>query len=127
IVNERIEGGLYHINNKDGSQIGLIGAAPFSSPGLGFTNSSSIYINGVIDDAQTNQKLLNSFDSIWSNKELLKDVKKEVLEQLELLYAENSPEFIYFVTLYNIFKDFLEGNKDFRSLQQKIGFENTVI
>lgn len=127
IVNERIEGGLYHVNNKDGSQIGLIGATPFSSPGLGFTNSSSIYINGVIDDAQTNQKLLNSFDSIWSNKELLKDVKKEVLEQLELLYAENSPEFIYFVTLYNIFKDFLEGNKDFRSLQQKIGFENTVI
>ena len=40
IVGQRIEGWLYHILNKDGSQVGLVGGAPFSSPGLGFSNSS---------------------------------------------------------------------------------------
>lgn len=127
IVNQRIEGGLYHVLNRDGSQLGIVGGAPFSSPGLGFSNSSNIFINNVVEDERTNEQLLANFESIWSNKQLLKDVKKEILEKLELLYKENTPEFIYFVTLYNIFKDFLEGNKDFRSIQQQTGFENTVI
>lgn len=127
IINKRIEGGFYHIKNKDGSQLGIVGGAPFSSTGLGFSNSSNIYINNVITGEKTNEQLLAKFESIWSNKQLLKDVKKEILEKLELLYKENNPEFIYFVTLYNLFKDFLEGNKDFSSLQQQTGFENTVI
>lgn len=127
VVNQKIEGGLYHIKNKDGSQAGIVGSTPFSGPGLGFVNSPTFYINGVIDEEQTNEQLLKCFETVWSNEQLLKDVKQEILEQLDLLYRENSPEFIYYVTLYNIFKDFLEGNKDFRTLQQKVGFENSVI
>lgn len=127
IVGQRIEGGLYHVLNKDGSQIGLVGGAPFSSPGLGFSNSSNIYINNIVDDDITNQQLLESFESIWNNSQILKDVKIDILNKVELLFKENSPEFIYFVTLYNLFKDFLEGNRDFRTLQEKTGFENTTI
>ncbi|MBD8070000.1 helicase-related protein [Bacillus sp. PS06] len=127
IVGQRIEGGLYHILNKDGNQIGLVGGAPFSSPGLGFSNSSNIYINNIVDDDSTNRQLLDSFESIWENAQILKDVKEDIINRVELLYKENSPEFIYFVTLYNLFKDFLEGNRDFRTLQEKTGFENTTI
>src|SRR5699024_8360308 len=43
IIDQRIEGGLYHVSNQDGRQVGLVGGAPFSSTGLGFTNSSNIY------------------------------------------------------------------------------------
>ncbi|MEK0287380.1 DEAD/DEAH box helicase family protein [Caldifermentibacillus hisashii] len=127
IVGQRIEGGLYHVLNKDGSQVGLVGGAPFSSPGLGFSNSSNIYINNIVDDDGTNMQLLDRFESIWNNTQILKDVKENILNKVELLYKENSPEFIYFVTLYNIFKDFLDGNRDFRMLQGKTGFENTII
>lgn len=127
VVDQRIEGGLYHVLNKDGNQVGLVGGAPFSSPGLGFSNSSNIYINNIVDEEATNQQLLQSFESIWENTQILKDVKDRVIKKVELLYKENSPEFIYFVTLYNLFKDFLEGNRDFRSLQEKTGFENTII
>lgn len=127
MVGQRIEGGLYHVLNKDGNQIGLVGGAPFSSPGLGFSNSSNIYINNIVDDHGTNRQLLESFESIWENAQLLKDVKEDIINRVELLYKENSPEFIYFVTLYNLFKDFLEGNRDFRILQEKTGFESTTI
>lgn len=127
IVGQRIEGGLYHVLNKDETQIGLVGGAPFSSPGLGFSNSSNIYINNIVDDESTNRQLLDSFESIWGNAQILKDVKENIINRVELLYKENSPEFIYFVTLYNLFKDFLEGNRDFRTLQEKTGFENTTI
>ncbi len=127
VVDQRIEGGLYHVLNKDGNQVGLVGGAPFSSPGLGFSNSSNIYINNIVDEEATNQQLLQSFESIWENTQILKDVKDKIIKKVELLYKENSPEFIYFVTLYNLFKEFLDGNRDFRSLQEKTGFENTII
>ncbi|WP_277679727.1 helicase-related protein [Gracilibacillus dipsosauri] len=127
IVDQKIEGGLYHVSNQNGSQVGLVGGAPFSSTGLGFTNSTNIYINNIVDDEETNKQLLKNFDAIWNNNEILKDVKKEIISKLELLYKENTPEFVYFVTLYNLFKDFLEGNRDISILQQKTGFENTEI
>ncbi|RAK14181.1 SNF2 family DNA or RNA helicase [Anoxybacillus vitaminiphilus] len=127
VTNQRIQGGLYHVENKDGTQIGLIGGAPFSSPGLGYSNSSNIYINNIVDDIEANTQLLRNFDAIWHNEYALQDVKEQILRRLEVLYKENSPEFIYFVTLYNLFKDFLQDTKDYEALQTRTGFENTVI
>jgi len=127
VTNQRIQGGLYHVENKDGTQIGLVGGAPFSSPGLGYSNSSSMYINNIVNDAATNAQLIRKFDAIWQNEYALQDVKEQILRRLEVLYKENSPEFIYFVTLYNLFKDFLQDTKDYEALQTRTGFENTVI
>ncbi|MDF0728960.1 helicase-related protein [Cytobacillus sp. S13-E01] len=127
VTKQKIQGGLYHVSNKDGSQIGLVGGAPFSSAGLGYSNSSSIYINNIIDDSESNAQLLKNFNAIWNNQEALQDVREMIIKRIELLHKENSPEFIYFVTLYNLFKDFLEGAKDFDALQSKTGFENTII
>ncbi|WP_342581496.1 helicase-related protein [Ureibacillus sp. FSL W7-1570] len=127
VTNQRIQGGLYHVENKDGTQIGLVGGAPFSSPGLGYSNSSNIYINNIVDDTESNTQLLRNFEAIWQNEYALQDVKKQILRRLEVLYKENSPEFIYFVTLYNLFKDFLQDTKDYEALQTRTGFENTLI
>jgi SNF2 family DNA or RNA helicase len=127
VKNQKIQGGLYHVHNKDGTQIGLVGGAPFSSPGLGYSNSSNMYINNIVDDIETNTQLIRSFDAIWQNEYALQDVKEQILRRLEVLYKENSPEFIYFVTLYNLFKDFLQDTKNYEALQTRTGFENTVI
>ena len=127
VTNQRIQGGLYHVKNNDGTQIGLIGGAPFSSPGLGYSNSSNIYINHIVDDEHSNTQLLRQFDAIWQDEQALQDVKDEILRRLEVMYKENSPEFIYFVTLYNLFKGFLQDAKNYESLQTRTGFENTVI
>lgn len=126
-IDHKIEGGLYHIKNDDETQLGVVGGAPFSTSGLGFSNSPNLYINNVVTASVTNEQLLSSFENIWTNEDLLTDVKEDILTQLEKLYKENSPEFIYFVTLYNIFKDFLDGTRDFSTLQHTTGFENTLI
>ncbi|WP_048716496.1 helicase-related protein [Bacillus sp. 522_BSPC] len=127
VTKQKIQGGLYHVENKDGSQIGLVGGAPFSSAGLGYSNSSSMYINNIIVDNESNHQLLKNFEAIWQNAVALQGVKEQIIERIESLYQENSPELIYFVTLYNLFKEFLEGAKDFDALQSKTGFENTLI
>ncbi len=61
------------------------------------------------------------------NEYALQDVKEQILRQLEVLYREHTPEFIYFVTLYNLFKDFLQETRDYSTLQTKTGFENTIV
>ncbi|MBE2906709.1 helicase-related protein [Anoxybacillus flavithermus] len=127
VTTRKIEGGLYHVQNKDGTQIGLVGGAPFSSPGLGYSNSSNMYINTITDDEKENIELLRQFDDIWKNEYALQDVKEQILRQLEVLYQEHTPEFIYFVTLYNLFKDFLQETRDYSTLQTKTGFEKTTI
>ena len=48
---------------------------------------------------------LHQFDEIWNDDMTVEDVKEKVLEQMQILYKENPPEFIYFITLYNLFYD----------------------
>jgi len=71
--------------------------------------------------------LLSFFDEIWGNPQLVEDVKEEVLSRILSLYEENSPEFIYFVTLYNIFKDYLENLEEGNIVKTRTGFKNTVV
>lgn len=44
---------------------------------------------------------LRSFDELWHNSDSFKDVTDAVIDSITNAYKENSPEFIYFVTLYN--------------------------
>ena len=60
-------------------------------------------------DAPESKAYLKLFDQLWSDKQRLKDVTNEVLESITAAFQENSPEFLYFFALYNIFNDFLEN------------------
>ena len=51
---------------------------------------------------------LQTFETFWNNKEIMQDVTDQVIDSISSAYNENSPEFIYFITLYNIFKEFLD-------------------
>ena len=55
---------------------------------------------------------LQMFEQFWQNKDIMQDVTDQVIENITSAYNENAPEFIYFVTLYNIFKEFLDENVD---------------
>ena len=74
------------------------------------------------------KQYLTLFDSIWRDKKKLADVKEEILKNISLICAENSPEFVYYVALYHIFNEFLNDitNDDF-SADEKVGYQNSVI
>ena len=55
---------------------------------------------------------LQLFEQFWENKTIMQDVTEQVIESIASAYNENAPEFIYFVTLYNIFKEFLDDKFD---------------
>lgn len=50
-----------------------------------------------------------------------------MLEYIETVYNENAPEFIYFITLYNIFNEFLEDISEDVLPNEATGFRNSVI
>lgn len=127
VVNQRVDAGFYHLENKDGSQVSLVGSAPFSSAGLGYTNSYNMYLNTIVQDEETNAKIKQIFNQMWENKQQLQDVKNEVLNRVQQMYEKNSPELAYFVTIYNIFKKFLEENEGYDRIQQKTGFQQTEV
>ncbi|MFI3211338.1 MAG: helicase-related protein [Peptostreptococcaceae bacterium] len=63
------------------------------------------------------------FNRFWQ-EEKSKDVKIELLDRLKSMYKDNSPEFIYFMTIHNLFKDYT--NED-ETVKTETGFKDTEI
>ncbi len=80
----------------------------FTAVGIGSQRGDSISMYITKLSGGETLPMFSLFDQIWNNKELLNDVKEDVVRTLTQAYDENPPEFIYYVTLYNIFKEFLE-------------------
>ena len=77
--------------------------------------------------APFSEQYLRNFDELWPNKEKFQDVTDAVIENIETVYRENAPEFIYFVTLYNIFHEFLEDISEDVLPNEATGFKNSDI
>lgn len=58
---------------------------------------------------------------------MLQDVTNEVIDNITAAYTENSPDFIYFVTLYNIFNEFLEDVSEDVLPNEATGFKESKI
>ena len=64
---------------------------------------------------------------LWKDKEKFQDVTDNVIENIETVYKENAPDFIYFITLYNIFNEFLEDISEDVLPNEATGFKSSVI
>ena len=72
-------------------------------------------------------EFLRMFDTVWSDTEKLTDVTDDVIDMIASVYQENPPELIYFMTLYNIFNEFLEDISEDVLPNEATGFKNSVI
>ena len=70
---------------------------------------------------------LKNFNDFWEDKEKSEDVTDAIIENIENVYRENSPDFIYFVTLYNIFNEFLEDISEDVLPNEATGFKSSQI
>ena len=99
----------------------------FTTVDLGCERGNNVYQFVQRTDAPLSQFYLNLFDQIWHDSEKLQIVTDEVLDHITNAYKENSPEFIYFVTLYNIFNEFLEDISQDVLPNEATGFKESVV
>jgi len=102
-----LHGKMYHVATA-GVEDAILGSSNFTVRGLGLGNAgNNIELNLIVDGNRDRQELKQWFDEIWGNDALVKDVKQDVLTYLKQLYENNTPEFIYYKTLFHIFEKFL--------------------
>ena len=115
------------VMNKDSKYLISGSNVSFSKSGLGYTNEIRFDFNQVNDEEEMIQRYEEFFNTIFSNEELVVDVKDELLKHLTNLYKENSPELLYYLTLYNIFGDKLLNLDDVARVKEKTGINQTKI
>ena len=122
-----LHGKMYHIANG-GVEEAILGSSNFTVRGLGLAaTGNNIELNLIVDGKRDRTELKQWFDEIWGDPRLVKDVKAEVLAYLAKLHANQSPQFLYHLTLFHLFREELEGARDLEdSLQRTTLLESHV-
>lgn len=122
-----LHGKMYHVSTG-GVDDAIIGSSNFTVRGLGLGDAcNNIELNLVVDSARDRQELKRWFTEVWNDEKLVKDVKEEVLLYLRKLYANQSPQFVYYLTLFHLFRDFLDGTRDIDDSLRRVALPDTRI
>ena len=119
--------GMIHLKNSNDESFAYANVPGFTTSDLGITHKKGFPTLIQKSDYPDSKAYLDWFNTIWENEEDLNDVTQKVQAYFESAYKENSPEFIYFITLYNIFNDFLEDLSLDNLPNEQIGFKNTSV
>lgn len=114
--------GFIHVDNTSYAPIN-----EFSTVDLGCERGNNAYSMIQKMDAPFSQEYLRLFDELWNDKDRMQDVTDVVLDNISTAYNENSPDFIYFVTLYNIFNEFLEDISEDVLPNEATGYKDSKI
>ena len=122
-----LPGGTYVVENPSGDNHAFNGAvANFTLEGLGYERRPEIVTCVNHFEGKTEAESYRVlFESIWGNPSAVEEVTAAVAAQVETLYRENPPEFVYFLTLYHLFRDFMEAEED--PIKPELCFEQSVI
>lgn len=100
----------------------------FTTVDLGCERGNNAYYPVQKTEAHENSRyFLKLFEEIWNDRTRLQDVTDLVLDNISTAYRENSPDFIYFFTLYNIFNEFLEDISEDVLPNEATGFKQSKI
>ncbi|MEF2689886.1 MAG: helicase-related protein [Bacilli bacterium] len=111
------------------SRVGYTNVEEFSTVGFGYEKDNSIFmpVTKMDEEYAITKSYIESFEQIWNDEKQLKDITNDVIDFMSDLYKENSPEFVYYVTLYNIFTEFLEDISEDEFANEKTGFKKSKI
>lgn len=88
-------------------------------------NNSYNMVNRM--EAPFSTQYIQLFDSLWNDREKLQDVTDVIIDNISTAYNENSPEFIYFMMLYNVFSEFLDDISEDVLPNEATGFKQSKI
>ena len=99
----------------------------FTTVDIGCERGNNSYNMVNCMEAPFAQQYMKLFDTLWNDRDKMQDVTDVVLENISTAYAENSPEFIYFMTLYHVFSEFLDDISEDELPNEATGFKQSKI
>lgn len=107
-----LHGKMSHVRRGEVSAA-IMGSSNFTTRGLGLAAANNnVELNLIVSDDRDRADLAAWFEELWNDKTRVEDVKQRVLDYLLQVYQDQSPEFIYFKTLFHLFQKFLESGTD---------------
>lgn len=119
--------GMIHTENQSDSSFAWTNVNSFTTADLGVTPKKGFPTLIQKTDFPNAQAYLEYFNQVWEDEENLEIVTQKVQQYFEKAFQDNSPEFIYFITLYNIFNDFLDDLTLDNLPDDRVGFKDTVV
>lgn len=119
--------GLIYVEGKDNKEFAYSNISGFTTSDLGITQRKGFPTLIQQIEYPNSTAFLEWFNQVWESEDDLEDVTERVQDYFENIYKDNSPEFVYFVTLYNIFNDFIEELELDTLPNDKIGFKESVV
>lgn len=119
-------GGFVTISGKAG-QIAYMPVNGFTTVDIGCERGNNSYNIVNRFEAPVSLTYIQLFETLWNDKEKLQDVTDVVIENITTAYNENSPEFIYFMTLYHVFSEFLDDISEDELPNEATGFKQSKI
>lgn len=124
-TNENMTG--FMIIDNGAEQLSYMPINGFTTVDLGCERGNNSYYMVNCMEAPFSTQYMQLFNNLWNDKSKLQDVTDEVIETISTVYIENSPEFVYFFTLYNVFSEFLEDISEDELPNEATGFKQSKI
>lgn len=122
-----LHGKMSHIRRGEVSAA-IVGSSNFTTRGLGLAaTNNNVELNLVVDSNRDRDDLQAWFEELWNDTSRVECVKQRVLDYLLQVYADQSPEFIYFKTLYELFRRFIEEGRDLEDALHRTSLLDTKI
>lgn len=113
--------------DADKTQTAYTPIAGFTTVDIGCERGNNTYNMVNCMEAPYSHQYMELFEQLWNDREKMQDVKDVVIENISTAYAENSPELIYFMTLYHVFSEFLDDISDDVLPNEATGFKQSKI
>lgn len=109
------------------SNVAYMPISGFTTVDIGCDRGNNSYNITNRFEAPFSAQYIQLFESLWNDKKKLQDVTDVVIENISTAYNENSPEFIYYMTLYHVFSEFLDDISEDELPNEATGFKQSKI
>ena len=118
--------GFMTVDARD-AQTAYMPISGFTTVDIGCERGNNTYNMVNCMETPFSQQYMQLFDQLWNDREKMQDVTDVVIDNISTAYAENSPEFIYFMTLYHVFSEFLDDISEDELPNEATGFKQSKI
>ena len=108
-------------------QVAYMPMTGFTTVDIGCERGNNSYNMTNRMEAPFSTQYMQLFEKIWNDRSKMQDVTDVVIENISSAYNENSPEFIYFMTLYHVFSEFLADISEDVLPNESTGFKESKI